>query len=400
MPRITSLLTYADCIDLLIEFANGQGGSAHIPVVKRAIESAYDDIAMAHEWSFLERNGRVAINARQTTGSISYTHTGGSSERLCTLVTGTCPSWIDDAAVRLGSNDVVCDVEDGTSGASTFTLDAMMNPGEDVAAGSDYVLYQRYVRLPSDFRRFVVPMAEKQWRLGVELSLAELFAFDMYDSSTDQIRYFAVAEVPDLYDQKALFVWPQPKNTETISFAYVRWPRVLRYSGYDVSVDSAGTITATAGSSAVVGSSTAFDDSMVGAILRIGTAATPRPTGRYGESPYGEERAIVAVTDTTHLTLDANVATTRSAVAYTITDPIDVGRVAKNAFLRRAEFYVLAGLQIQNDRGQKTALLRDAERLADRALIEAMGADNSTYYSPVKDRPFTGEIPYTIGDDN
>ncbi|GAG22832.1 unnamed protein product, partial [marine sediment metagenome] len=122
MPRTTPLLTYADAIELLADFADGRGLTTKTGTLARAVEGAYDELAMSHRWTFLRRGGRVIINERQTTGSCSYDHTGGASERLCTLTTGTNPSWIEDAAVRLGDDSIVCDVEEGTAGESTFTL--------------------------------------------------------------------------------------------------------------------------------------------------------------------------------------------------------------------------------------------------------------------------------------
>ena len=394
MPRITPLLTYDDAIDLLADFAVGRSLAAKTPTLARAVEGAYDELATAHRWNFLRRGGRVIVNARQTTGSAAYDHTGGASERLCTLTTGTNPSWIDDAAVRLGTDSIVCDVEEGTEGGSTFTLSAMLNPGQDVDDG-DYVLYQRYVRLPSDFRCFSAPMAQGGWRLGSRVSLDEFLALDRYDaSSSGQILQYAIAEVPDLHDALALFVYPQPSATETIDFPYTRYPRVLRYTGHQA---PAGTIAVTADSAAVVGTSTAFASDMVGAVLRIGTG-TDRPTGRYGEHPFAEERIITAVTDTTNLTLDAVVVTSREGVSYSITDPIDIGRVAKNAFLRMAEKHLVLARPSRDSKGgiQNDQMI---SMEADRTLLQAMGADNPVSYDPLADRSFDG-LPYAIGDDD
>lgn len=391
MPRIAPLLTYADAIELLNDFADGHGLPTKQASLRRAIGAAYEELATAHRWSFLERNGRVIANARQVTGTCSYDHTGGASERICTLVGTTNPSWIDDAAVRLGSDGIVCDVEDGTSGGTTFTLDATLNPGQDVAAAS-YVLYQRYIRLPSDFRAFTGPMAQKNWRLGQLITLTEMLAFDRYFSTADQIQYYAVAEVADLHDAKALFIHPQPSATETIDFVYIRYPRVLRYTGHD-SNDHVGTIAVTAGNATVTGTSTVFDSTMVGAVLRIATDANI-PTGRFGTRPYAEERVITAVASTTSLTLDATVGTTRSGVKYVISDPIDVGRVAKNAFLRLAEKHLSLARPVDEKR-QINQIVQEA----DRALLQAMGADNPTYYDPAAATPYRG-LPYTISDDS
>ncbi len=394
MARIASLLTYADCIDLLLDFSKGDKAVSPSQV-RRAVEAAYEEIAISHHWTFLERQGRIYIHKRQTTGTCSYDHTGGTSERLCTLSDTTAPSWIDDASIRLGDYAVVCDVESGTSGETTFTLDAQRNPGEDVDDGS-YVFYQRYVRLPNDFRAFTGPMPEQNWRLGQPITLTEMLAKDRFAASYGQILYHCVAEVPDIYDQLALFVYPQPSRSETIDFVYTRWPRVLRYSGHDTSAESAGTITVTSGSATVEGSSTAFTSDMEGAILRSGTGSD-RPTGRFGKIGYSEERSIISVADSDTLTLDAAVATAQADVNYVITDPIDIGRVARNAFLRCAEKHLALTVHFGGEDHPKMQLQINA--LAEDALRLALAADNPYRYDPSEGSASLGGSHFNITGD-
>lgn len=385
MPRISSLLTFADCVEMLRAYAIGHGREADLTAICAAVIEAQDEVAQAHDWSFLERPGRVVVNARQTTGTITYDHTGGSSERLCTLSGATNPSWINDASCRIGSNDIVCSVESGTEGATTFTLDAQLNPGQDVAAGSDYVLYQRYVALPNDFRAFARPMSEDDWSLGHEVTLAQILALDRWETDyDDEVTHYAIAEVPDLYDQLALFIFPQQTTLRTIDFAYVRNPRPLRYSGYSTSADHAGTIAVTADSTAVTGTGTAFETDMVGAVFRIGSHANEAPTGKEGGQPYVEERSVATFTSTTSIALDGNVVTTRSGVKYRVTDPVDIGRVAKNAFLWCCRRNLAATWSLDKGDSDGVGVLRQAEKRYREALILAMGADNRTYEDPIR----------------
>ncbi|GAG47143.1 unnamed protein product [marine sediment metagenome] len=124
--------------------------------------------------------------------------------------------------------------------------------------------------------------------------------------------------------------------------------------------------------------------------MRIGTD-TDRPTGRFGEHPFAEERIITAVDSTTALTLDAVVVTSRSGVYYSIADPIDIGRVAKNAFLRMAEKHLVLARPSRDSKGgiqNDQAIAMEA----DRALLLAKGADN-----PVHDEPGMTDRPYSVG---
>ena len=145
---------------------------------------------------------------------------------------------------------------------------------------------------------------------------------------------------------------------------------------------SAGTITVSAASAEVVGVGTSWTDEMVGSILRVGRD-TNRPTGRAGDYPYAEERSVKSITDTTHLTLDAAIATSRAGVAYMIVDPIDLGMSAHNAFRRLCEYKlaVKRHLKIADD---------ECWTRYQRALLEAMGADN-----PLRDDQ-ASEHPYPV----
>lgn len=375
---VRPLLTYQDTIDLMVEFATAHGAEARHMVIRRAILDAYAEIGAAHRWNSLFRTDRVITYPRQTTGTVAYVHTGGTYERQLTLTGGTWPAWAADGAVRFGSSDLVCDIEERKSD-TVVTLNATMNPGQDVAS-CDYSLYQRWLWLPADFRSFTVPMGEESCRFGREISLTDMLAMDRYNSSTGDILYHTIAEVPDVFGRKALYVYPQPDATRSIDFAYLRWPRELRYSGYDAA-DYQGTITVTADSAAVTGSGTAFSSDMIGSIFRIGADATNRPTNRFGgDYPFAEERSIVAVTDATHLTLDGVVVTARTGVKYVVTDPIDLGRAAEQAFLRECEAKLAYARNLMRD--ERTGLVSEARRMARDALLDAMAADNTSFSEP------------------
>jgi hypothetical protein len=221
-------------------------------------------------------------------------------------------------------------------------------------------------------------MAESSWRLGVPVTMTEMLAQDRYHTDSGAIQFYCVAEVPDVYGRQALFVYPAAVADETLDYVYVRRPRELRYSGHDAA-EYTGTITLTAGSDVVLGTGTQFSSEMVGSILRVGTDAN-RPTGRFGEHPFAEERSVASVESATQLTLDAGAAATRSGVGYAITDVIDLGRVAHTAFLRLAEMHVAIGRNLKS--------LGAIRELADRALLEAMAADNPVAYDPASDASY------------
>lgn len=371
MPAV-EIHTYADAIDNLDEFVGPHGTSTSQRQLRLCIQSAYRELTQAHDWSFLQVNGRIHLKEAENTGTCVYDHTGGSSERLLTLTGATWPTWIADGSIQFGG--VVSDIEASVT-TTTATLDATMNPGEDVESGK-FTLYPRWYRLPADFISFTAPMETTAWRLGQYVTPTEMAQFDRYRPSTGDIQHYTVAPVPDLYGVMGLFVHPASNADETIDFVYKRRPRQLRYAGLDPN-DFAGTIAGLA--AAITGSSTAFESSMAGSILRIG-GTTKRPTGIEGLNPWVEQRSIKSVASTTAMTLDASVTAysgSWSGKKYTITDPLDLDVVAYDAFLRLCEKHAANMMDLKGKQG--------IAQEATNALAIAKGGD-----ARVRQRRFAG----------
>jgi hypothetical protein len=360
MP-VPAVHTFADAVEALHVFTGGKDRHSADPEdCRRAVLAAYESVATACDWSFLYRNGRIQLRAPYTTATVQYT---AASRALVLSAEGTWPSWARDASVRIG--DVVADVE-SVSG-QTATLDATMAPRDDVAAGTSYSLWPRWYALPNDFEAMGPTMEEDAaWLLGSYVPPQEMAKWVRWDDRTGDIHRWSIRDVPDLYGTMGLFVHPASDSDETLDFVYRARPRALRYSGLG-NAEAAGTITVTAGSADVIGSSTPFASNMVGSILRIGTTDHWPVTGLMGDDPYAEQRSIIAVDSTTALTLDANVVTSRSDVSYMITDPVEFYRDVWQAFLRVAESE-LASAKNFDDR--KLIYAR-----AQRALSEAKAAD-------------------------
>ena len=137
--------TYADAIASLSKWVtyNSDRPSMAQDALRHCIQGAYREIIQAHDWSFLHVLGRIHLHALYDTGTAAYDHTGGASERLVTLTSGTVPTWAnssEDAVIKI--DEAICEIEDYKS-TTTFTLDATLNPGQDVAAGTSYQIYPR-----------------------------------------------------------------------------------------------------------------------------------------------------------------------------------------------------------------------------------------------------------------
>jgi hypothetical protein len=331
--------TYFDALDNLSWFCQAQGTGAGQEVLRRAVRMAYREIVAARDWQCMVRNGRISIHAAQTTGTIAYNNT----TRQATLTGATFPLWCINGSLRIG--DVVSDIE-SQQNDTVVTLDATLNPGEDVAAGTSYTLYQRYYLLPSNFVAMAGTMAEQSWLIGQYITPAQMFSLDRYEDTTGSIQWYTIAQAQDLYGSMALYVHPASDADETLDVAYKSRPRDIRYTGMDTA-DKAGTISATSGTATITGVGTSFSSAHIGSILRIGTTSAD-PTGIEGKTPYVEQRTITAVASATSCTLDANVSASYSGVKYNISDPIDLDVSLYDAFLRACENQIALSRDFKN----------------------------------------------------
>jgi hypothetical protein len=200
-----------------------------------------------------------------------------------------------------------------------------------------------------------------------------------WEFGTGDVYYYTIMSAPGIYGTQSLFVYNPSSTAETYDFIYRRKPRELRYTGEGTN-DSAGTITVTADSTTVTGSSTAFDVNYhPGSLILISSSATA-PTGWEGDTPYREKRAIRTVTNTTTLTLDGNIVTSGSGLGYRITDPIDLPAYCQNAFEACLE------AEIARRARMKPADRNALERAYQVELSKAKCAD-----SPITQRRVIGE---------
>lgn len=371
--------TYYDAVQRLRRSARsyGQGAPAHM--LYDAIQSAYRRFQRDHKWRFYVANGRIQLQAAQTSGTVAYDKTGGATcERQLTLTDATWPSDVQDWAIQV--DDIVCEVEKRYS-ATVVQLDATMCPVADIDSGTSYTAFQRWYALPNDFRSLCAPMEETSGLIGTYVSPAEMERLMRWSFTSGDVYYYTIRAAPGLYGTKAFFVHGASDSAETYDYLYRRWARPLRYSGEKAN-DYAGTISVTAGSTTVTGSGTSFNSNLhPGSIFWIGDSDATVPTSWEGDGsantyePWVEQRSIRSVTHSESLTLDGNVVTTRSGVKYRITDPIDVDQAAIDAFLLCCETE-FARLALMSGKSVSQQIRRDLENEYQRALREAKVADN------------------------
>ena len=327
------ILTAYDVIESLQDVAGTSG--VPLRVMRRVAQSAIRELVAESSTEYLRKRGRLHLLAPQTSSTITYDHTGSTYEREVTLASGTWPSWAKDASILL--DGMVCDVEDVKSD-TVLTLDAVLNPGADLEAGTSYVLYPRYYVLPEDFDETAGFWGEEINHLGRRVPMDELMAMEMYEDRSGDMEYYAIAGVNDLVGYMGVYLHPYADTAKSLDYTYLRKPRELRYTGHDAA-DYQGTVSVSTATTSVTGTDTAFSAKMVGSVIRIGDA-TYTPTGLGGSHPFVDERIIHAVSGD-KLVLDRAPSATNATARYVITDPVDIDPVFRDAYMARC-FYDMA----------------------------------------------------------
>ena len=358
------LSTWSDLIAHVLDYLGSNATQEAARDARRATLDAYRELSHAHRWSYYQSRGRIQTVAHYTTGTVAYDHTGGTYERMLTLTDGVWPSWAARGAVLV--EQVVYLVAERKSD-TVLTLNIDSNPGLDIAAGTEYTIYQDTYVLKHDFlemeqiyeakRTFWLEYGEPGEWMG--LQTARL--------GPASPRMYCIQGHPDYYGCMALFLWPPPDNIYYLDFVYQRRPRPLKLDQY-----SDGKVSTTSNSATVTGDGTNWTSSLIGSVLRISSSKLDLPTGPAGANPAAAERIITAVASTTSLTVDSVLTDTFSGVKHLISDPADIEEGAMfTALLRCCEAQTTI-TRLMKNLPQAQASYRDA-------LILAREADSRSY---------------------
>lgn len=325
------LLTYHDCVTHLADVFQTVDATVMGRRMRIAIDSVYRDLPYKINWRYYQRRATFETVASYSTGTIAYDHTGGASERLVTLSSGTFPSWakfgriiIDDVTYRIATNP----------STTTLTLYEEDNPGADVASGTTYTLYRNEYPMPADFRRNGHLFdTEDEWEIPLTLFGNAQRLLVGVDKEPDEPRAAYIRNTGDYYGVWSLEFMPPPSAAKTYDLSYEAKPRDIRTVSY-----ATGTVSTS--STSVTGVTTVFPATCAGAIIRFGVSASATAvTNKFGANPFTEERVIVSRDSDTALTLDSAPTSAYSAgTAFQISDPIDIHPGAMTtAFLRAIE---------------------------------------------------------------
>lgn len=370
--------THGDAIEFLSDRFESIDQSDRVNrLTSVAVRTAYRDLPNRLSWAYYKRRITLVTAAPYSTGTIEYDHTGGSSERLVTLTSGTWPTWAKYGTLKIG--DVSYKVASRVS-STAITLDADNNPGEDVASGTSYSLTRSLYPLPNGFRVVSGLFDVTQNRELQNVSPGEIVALGIGDMTAGAPRCWTVRGlVADYPGQVAIEFWPPPSDARAIEVALGNQGRELLLPA---SV-TAGTVTVSSGDTSVTGSGTSFSSDCVGSIIRFSSAAVNTPTGLHGLYPYSHQSVITARSSTTAITIADAAPQAFTGVKYVISDPIDIEPGSMLTYFLKACSYELGSLLSIDPR--KLAIL-ESERME--ALRMAASADHREMVISQNSQPY------------
>lgn len=376
------LHTLHDVQTHLLELMGGSTDERARNVARRAIQEAYRWLPQERNWTYFYRPYRIITEAAYSTGTVVYDYTGGTYELELTLTGGTWPT--NAAFGRVEISGVVYEVDERKS-STVLTLKAPYAPTADIASTS-YQWHRELYPLPDDFHA-CDQMADLDKNCWPEFVVPGGWLLDgVRINNPSRPDYFTITGDPKANGGLAVRFSPPPDRLYNMDFVYQRRPRPLRVSDY-----STGTVTVSSGSASVTGSSTAWTQAMVGAVIRFGTtAAVPDTFGSANQ--YVFEAVVKSVTSATALTLDRNADATYTAVKHRVSDWIDLEEGAMyNAFLRLTEAQFAAGFP-RDDAGMRF-------NLANAAIRKAKENDSRFFSSPFSQPRWVGIKDMASGSD-
>lgn len=372
MPIInsgTDLWTYADLVQYVVDSHALERTGLNERHARAAVRKAYRDLANFNEWNYYYRQRLIRTVAEYSTGTVEFDYTGGANERMLTLTTGTWPSWAAYGRVIIDSTHYEVATRESDS---IITLTETSNPGEDIAAGETYTLYRSAYPLPADFKAMcgLWEVSERYPMAFIDQRTQHDALLNFYESPSTP-RHATIRATGRYQGGLEIVFGPPPSTAMTYDLLYQASPRAITIDEHFV-----GSVSITAGTAAVTGSSTAFPVNCAGSVIRFSSGLT-KPSSFLGsldgaDNPFVYQGIIKTRTSATALVLEESMPSAvgdLTSVGYVISDPLDIDvsrMLSALQIMAEAEF---SRLSARNDAGAKLALARVA-------LREALEFDN------------------------
>jgi len=384
MSAAVDQITFRDALDHVQDYLRANPSAYTQRLARQAVLSAMREMGHNHEWSYYYQLGRLNTNAPLTTGTISYDHTGGTYERMLVHTPGddgeTLPVWATFGHVDLAG--VLYTVSEYRS-PTIMQLSIHSNPGADIAAGTSFTLFRDCYVLPVDFVATDKMYSEGQCGWIDYVKPDRWLDRRRCSPGGGTPRFFTVKGSTDFQGCMEACFDPYPALAEKLDFIYMRRPRKVAVENYEVS-----TVSISAGTKIVTGSGTAFEDEMVGAIIRVSENIRDLPTSKVGDNVYEYERMVMQVNSATELIVDQNYPDNFVGVKYVISDVIDIeAGTMGTLFLRCLEAQIgkMARLSDRKDLQEEYLMQLRQAREADVRSFEPRSVGNDGWQRTLGD---------------
>lgn len=325
-----SLITYQDALNMLMSFTGGTSYARANADIKQAVRSALAHLYRERSWTYYAQTYSFPTVESMTSGSIAYTHAGG---RVVTLTGNVFPSWSERGSIL--SEGLFGDIDRWTT--TSAVMDENVNFGQAIASGSTFELFQDHFLLPENFQNVNLSLRGSDGVILRYIPPEEFVYLKTFSQTTGDPSAYTIMSDTEQLGRYAIYLYPAPSSVTTYYLKYQRSYRELKLTG-DETASSQGTVTLASGSKFVTGTSTAFASALhKGSVLRVSTTTTA-PTAITGTNPFADQWQIAnvaAASGSEALLLRGNAGQTYTAVAYVITDPIDIPPDLEDAFLKR-----------------------------------------------------------------
>ena len=315
--------TYQDGVEHLVDLFNMDRDARNLRQAKRSLYRAYRDLPNYHQWAYYHRRKLLESEASQTSGTITYDHTGGANERMVTIAGGTWPANAKYGSIII--NDVHYQIDARISG-TVITLRSDSNPGADLAALTAYEWYREAYHLPVNFRR-MSQLLDASQTTGlyplqyVSPSEHHRRSRNFWGQTVDRPEWYTLRNDDRWFGAPVIVLGRPPNSGRTYDYIYEVNPRPLHTYAEETGTVSGSTTT-------IAGSGTAFTSRHIGSVIRFGTSAA-LPVSRVGgfgsTVEYAEQRIVTAVESATELTVDkATDSSVGAGTKFSISDPLDL----------------------------------------------------------------------------
>ena len=258
MASVIEIITFSDVVAHLEDFVQAGATGADARDLKRAVQSAYKNLAQLTNWSYYDTEHDVPLVANYTTGTITYTE---STRTVDFAGSGfAMPTWAADGRIKI--SDAFYPIYSQPTSTSVVLFPGI-TPNGDVAAGTTYELVRSLYELPSDMQNMDPPQSTSWPAISSNNPASNLSIERLAKSTASDPHWYTLIGDPRRYGRMAIDVKWTPNAANGIRFFYRRIPRPLKFS-VEESNSITGTVAITAGTDDITGSGTTFTSDMVG----------------------------------------------------------------------------------------------------------------------------------------